>query len=165
MQMQYNAYKTSNNIHNQLHPTHLQKDGSKTLNYEPINNNYQLHKKNVRFYDYRVASHVDFAKLYLQTHMAKFSSFDESCDPSATLGLLCEVPSLNPIIRGNARDVRTDVRNEWGHCNFAVWDEPKFLVCFQKMETLIRSLGLSKKHTDELVSEMNDWNTKGLFLR
>ena len=156
----YDNFKKSNKIHTQTYATHLKTDGPKKLNYEAINNN-QKHGRNVRLFDYKVTSHVDMAKLYLQTFRAKFSAFDESCDTSAVLGLLCEMPNTSSGIQVNARDVRAKVRNEWAHCNFADWDEPKFSAAFQKMEALVRSLGLPKNDTDGIVDELNDWKVKG----
>ena len=158
----YDNFKKFNKIHTQTYPTHLKTDGPKKLNYEAINNN-QKHGRNVRLFDYKVTSHVDMAKLYLQTFMAKFSAFDESCDTSAVLGLLCAVPNFNAAIQATAQDVRATVRNEWAHCNFADWNEFRFLDAFQKMEALVRSLGLPKNDTDGIVDELNDWMGKGTY--
>ena len=55
------------------------------------------------------------------------------------------------------------VRNEWAHCNFADWDEFRYLDAFQKMEALVRSLGLPKNDTDGIVDELNDWMGKGTY--
>ena len=158
----YDNFKKSNKIHTQTFPTHLKTDGPKKLNYEAINNN-KKHGRNVRLFDYKVTSHVDMAKLYLQTFMAKFSAFDESCDTSAVLGLLCVVPNFNAVIQAKAQDVRATVRNEWAHCNFADWNEFRYLDAFQKMEALVRSLGLPKNDTDGIVDELNDWMGKGTY--
>ena len=156
----YDNFKKSNKIHTQTYPTHLKTDGSKKLNYQAINNNQNCHGGAPNF-DYKVTSHVDMAKLYLQTFMAKFSAFDESCDASAVLGLLCVVPNFNAVIQAKAQDVKATVRNEWAHCNFADWDESRYLDVFQKMEELVRSLGLPKNGTDGIVDQLNDWMRKG----
>ena len=158
----YDNFKKSNKIHTQTYPTHLKTDGPKKLNYQAINNNQNRHGGAPNF-DYKVTSHVDMAKLYLQTFMAKFSAFDESCDASAVLGLLCVVPNFNAVIQAKAQDVRATVRNEWAHCNFADWNEFRYLDAFQKMEALVRSLGLPKNDTDGIVDELNDWMGKGKY--
>ena len=64
-------------------------------------------------------------------------------------------------IQTNAKDVRSKVRNEWGHCNFDQWNEPEFNHSFQLMETLIRSLGLPVADKDKLRDELQEWETKG----
>ena len=161
MHKTYNALKSAHKIDRQTHAKHLKMDGTHRLNYEAINNNKALHGRSVGLYNYKVASHVDMAKLYLQTHMAKFSAFDESCDPSATLGILCTAPCFPGSLRTDAQDVRANVRNEWAHCNFADWSEVQFLDVFQNMERLVRSLGLPKKETDDIVTELNEWLGKG----
>ena len=158
----YDNFKKSNKIHTQTYPTHLKTDGPKKLNYQAINNNQNRHGGAPNF-DYKVTSHVDMAKLYLQTFMAKFSAFDESCDASAVLGLLCVVPNFNAVIQAKAQDVRATVRNEWAHCNFADWNEFRYLDVFQKMDELVRSLGLPKNDTDGIVDQLNDWMGKGRY--
>ena len=64
-------------------------------------------------------------------------------------------------IQTNAKDVRSKVRNEWGHCNFDHWNELDFNYSFQLMETLIRSLGLPVADKDKLRDELQEWETKG----
>ena len=64
-------------------------------------------------------------------------------------------------IQTNAKDVRTDVRNKWGHCNFDHWTAAEYSNCFQLMETLVRSLGLPKVDEDKEVDDLRDWEAKG----
>ena len=81
---------------------------------------------------------------------------------SAVLGILSNASVFHARIQTNAKDVRSKVRNEWGHCNFDHWTEPEFQNCFQLMETLIRSLGLPKADEDKELDDLHDWETKGL---
>ena len=159
----YNNFKSSHSIHLQTHPTYLKKDKKHKLNYKAINNNH-ARRGHPSGHDYKVASHVDMAKLYLvQTHMAKFSTFDESCDPSATLGILCTAPCFSSVAQASASSVRRKVRNEWAHCNFADWAEPKFTGAIDEMKQLVRSLGLPKTDTDCILDTLDDWKDKGRF--
>ena len=64
-------------------------------------------------------------------------------------------------IQNNAKDVRSKVRNEWGHCNFDHWTDLDFNHCFQLMETLIRSLGLPTASEKQLLGDLQDWHTGG----
>ncbi|PFX24991.1 Hsp70-Hsp90 organizing protein 1 [Stylophora pistillata] len=161
----YTSLKSSSGIDKQVHPTHLKKDGSFDLNYGSINNNWGTFKRKVHRYDYKVKSAEDLAKLYLEPHMAKFTGFDSTCDLSAVLGMLANSSVFHPRIQTNAKDVRSKVRNEWGHCNFDLWNELDFNNSFQLMETLIRSLGLpTKADEDQVCDELQEWETKGLKL-
>lgn len=64
----------------------------KQLNYEAINKNNLIprirRQQDLGHYDYRVGSHIDFSKLYMQTYMAQYTAFDETCDLSALLGII-----------------------------------------------------------------------------
>jgi len=138
----------------------------KTLT-ENINNNVNHKLPSGKFdfskFDYKVASHVDFAKLYVQPFMAKFNAFDGKCDGSAVLLLLGEVPAFSPATQTSAKSVREHVRNEWAHCNFTDWDAAKFQICFQKMQQLLQSIGLPTADENKLLSELDDWETKGFY--
>ncbi|XP_022777689.1 uncharacterized protein LOC111319124 [Stylophora pistillata] len=160
----YTSLKSSSGIDKQVHPTHLKKDRSFDLNYGSINNNWGTFKRKVHRYDYKVTSAEDLAKLYLEPHMAKFTGFDSTCDLSAVLGMLANSSVFHTRIQTNSKDVRSKVRNEWGHCNFDHWNELDFNNGFQLMETLIRSLGLPKADEDQVCDELQEWETKGLKL-
>ena len=95
--------------------------------------------------------------------MAKFSAFDGKCDGSAVLLLLGEVPVFSHAIQSSAKTVREHVRNEWAHCNFTDWDAVKFQSCFKEMQQLVQSLGLPPADETRLLSELNDWETKGIL--
>ncbi|KAL9957639.1 hypothetical protein ACROYT_G034560 [Oculina patagonica] len=160
----YTSLKSSNGIDTQVFGPHLTHDGTFKLNYSSINNNWGTHKRKERLYDYKVTTDVDLAKLYLEPHMAKFTGFDNTCDMSAVLGMLGNASVFPARIQNNAKDVRSKVRNEWGHCNYDHWTEPEFNYCFQLMETLVRSLGLLKADEDKELDDLHDWETKGLKL-
>ena len=80
---------------------------------------------------------------------------------SAVLGMLANSSVFHTRIQTNAKDVRSKVRNEWGHCNFDHWNEPDFHYSFQLMETLIRSLGLPVADEKKELDELQEWETKG----
>ena len=80
---------------------------------------------------------------------------------SAVLGILGNASVFPAPIQTNARLVRSNVRNEWGHCNFDHWTDLEFINCFQLMETLVRSLGLPKADEDKQLDDLHDWETKG----
>ena len=90
-----------------------------------------------------------------------FAGFDNTCDLSAVLGILANATCFSTAIQGNAKDVRSKVRNEWGHCNFDHWTDVNFAMSFQVMETMIRSLGLAKVHEEKHIGYLQDWQTKG----
>ena len=141
----------------------------KHLKFQNINNNLLLHARKKSLYDYGVHSAVDLAKLYLPEYLTKFSGFDESLDISAVLRLLgFDNPapifsSPNPLlsIQFAANDVRENVRNKWGHCNFNEWSEVFFNCCFAKLKSLIRSLGLADFTERTTLDQLNDWESKG----
>ena len=168
LQAEYQSLKSSHNIHSQTPPGIL-KNHPKHLKYENINSNSSHKLSPFKFdfskFDYKVSSHVDFAKLYLQPFMAKFSAFDGKCDGSAVLSLLVDVPVFSNATQSSAKTVREDVRNEWAHCNFTDWDAVKFQGCFQEMRELVHSFGLPTADETTLLSELNDWETKGIFFK
>ena len=166
LQAEYHCLKSSHNIHSQTLPA-IVKNHPKHLKYENINSNSSHKLSSGKFdfskFDYKVTSHVDFAKLYLQPFMAKFSAFDGKCDGSAVLLLFGEVPAFSHAIQSSAKTVREHVRNEWAHCNFTDWDAVKFQSCFKEMQQLVQSLGLPPADETRLLSELNDWETKGIL--
>ena len=96
--------------------------------------------------------------------MAKFSAFDGMCDGSAVLLLLGDVPVFSLATQASAKSVREHVRNEWAHCNFTDWDVSRFQSCFQEMQQLVQSIGLPTADKTRLLSELKDWETKGLSI-
>ena len=69
----YTSLKSAHGIDTQVFGHFFEKDGSFELNYGSINSNWGNFKRKVRFYDYKVNTAQDLAKLYLEPHMAKFT--------------------------------------------------------------------------------------------
>ena len=164
VQREYGKLQKSHSIHTQSTSGRL-KNWPTFLKYENINGNDVFPRLPSRRYDYskfdcRVTSHVDFAKLYVENHMAKFNAFDEHCDASAVLALLGKVPVFFRAVQSAANDAR-QTRNAWAHCVFRDWDLLSFQQRFATMETLVKSLGLPSADEMYLVNELKDWETKG----
>ena len=96
--------------------------------------------------------------------MYQFAGFDNTCDLSAVLGILERASVFHTRIQTNAKDVRSKVRNEWGHCNFDHWTDVEFQNSFQLMETMVRSLALLKPDEDKELDGLHDWEKKGEYL-
>ncbi|XP_078381804.1 uncharacterized protein LOC144664463 isoform X9 [Oculina patagonica] len=166
---EYNNLKTSHNIHRQSTSGRLQRwPARKVLKYENINGN-DVHPRlsggrfNYSLFDCKVMSHVDFARLYVENYMAKFTAFDDHCDASAVLLLLGGVPVFSAAVQIAAGDVRMG-RNDWAHCVFSKWDQVKFQQSFIDMEQLVRAMGLPSADEGKLLGELKDWETKGTHL-
>ena len=164
LQKEHGNLQRSHSIHTQSTSGRL-KNWPTFLKYENINGNDVLSRLPGGRYDYskfdcRVISHVDFAKLYVENHMAKFNAFDEHCDASAVLTLLGKVPVFSWLVQSSAGDVR-QARNAWAHCAFSDWDLLSFQQRFAEMEKLVESLGLPSADEMDLVNELKDWETKG----
>ena len=169
--VEYNNLKSNHGIDVQV--THSfpapKYRGEKSMKYENINaNDTKLKPPHYKKYDcskfdYRVKSHVDFGKLFLEIHMAKFNTFDESCDASAVLNLLERIPIFSPDLQNAANVVRKG-RNTWGHCNFTEWDEANFRKIFDDMENLAQEISLSPVDKREVLTNLKDWEDKGIEL-
>ena len=138
------------------------------MKYENINNNDAKPRRldgrfNYSLFDCRVMSHVDFARLYVENHMAKFNAFDEHCDASAVLALLGKVPVFSLAVQRAANDVR-QARNAWAHCVFSDWDLVSYQQRFSEMETLVKALALPPIIERNLLGEFKDWESKGTNL-
>ena len=168
--VEYNNLKIRHRIHVQGPHGCLQKwpaSSKNLLKYENINGNSsrpKLHggKFNYSLFDCQVKSHVDFAKLYVQGCMAKFTAFDDHCDASAVLSLLGGVPIFFAAA-SSAGDVRK-ARNDWAHCAFGKWNPVKFQKSFTDMEQLVKNMALPSVNERELLVELKDWETKGNLL-
>ncbi|KAL9979747.1 hypothetical protein ACROYT_G017455 [Oculina patagonica] len=142
------------------------------LKFQNINNNLHSHGNHKTLYNYNINNSVDLAKLFLPDYLAEFSAFDESLDMSAILRMLgysspapifhSPVPLIS--IQSCADDVRENVRNNWGHCNVTHWTEVLFNDCFFKLETLVKSLGLTAGIEKTTLDQLSDWKTKGCQL-
>lgn len=106
----YNVLVSRKSFDTQSFNGHLEKEPPSNkyfLNYESINNNMGVPKikkyntlvKDYQKYDYKVRSHVDFSKLFLQPNMALYSAFDDSCDSSALLGMIINISSFPTAVR------------------------------------------------------------------
>ncbi|XP_028392643.1 uncharacterized protein LOC114517183 [Dendronephthya gigantea] len=131
------------------------------LNYKNINNN-NVHKS-PRLYDYAVKDPLSLAKLFVQPFMSKFTGFDETMDTSAILSVICEAAPFTAAA-ADAKTVRSDIRNEWAHCNFANWTEAKFNAAFLCMETLLKNVNLPPEEEQQMCDDLNSWKDKGLQL-
>jgi len=154
--------KPPDEIDKQVYGRHQKKlaPSTLTLNYKNINNN-DAHKS-PRAFDYEVKDPLSLAKLFVQPFMSKFTGFDQTMDISAVLSVIGEAKPLTGA-SVHAKTVRSDIRNEWAHCNFANWTEAKFVAAFQTMETLLKNVNLSTEEVQKLCDELNDWKDKGNF--
>lgn len=106
----YNSLKLSHGIDVQTYPKQ-QSVYSKyrvQLNYGAINKNNSIligKKPNLINYDYKVVNHVEFSKLFLQTHMAQYTAFDETCDMSALLSLIISIDTFPQTVKNVAMKV------------------------------------------------------------
>ena len=166
IQKEYGNLQASPGIHTQSTSGRL-KHWPKFLKYENINGNDGIPKLPRGRYDFskfdcRVMSHVDFAKLYVENHMAKFNAFDECCDASAVLTLLLTVPVFSVDVKSAAGAVR-EARNCWAHCKFHEWDLVSYQQNFAAMEQLVKKLGLPGSGTNDLLTKLRDWEAKGIL--
>ena len=133
------------------------------LNYGSINNNNIV--KSPKAYDYTVKDPLSLAKLFVKPFMANFTGFDQTMDTSAVLSVVCEAqPFIASGADGIAKKVRSDVRNEWAHCNFSHWTEPNFQVALQDMESLIKKAKLTPVEEKKMLDELHTWKDKGKIL-
>ena len=132
------------------------------LNYKSINNNAA--HKSPRAYDYTVKHPLSLAKLFMKPFMANFTGFDQTMDVSAVLSVICEA---QPFVASGAaviaKKVRSDIRNEWAHCNFSHWTEPNFQAALQSMASLIKKANLTPVHEKKFLDEFDSWKNKGKF--
>ena len=162
---EYTNLTNSHNIDTQSTSGRLQR-WPQVLKYENINGN-DVHPKlpggrfSYSLFDCRVTSHVDFARLYVQNHMAHFTAFDDHCDASAVLTLLGRVPVFSVAVQTAADHVR-EARNDWAHCVFGKWNQVKFQQNFIEMEHLVKAMALPSADEGKLLGELTDWVTKGI---
>ncbi|CAG2251620.1 unnamed protein product [Mytilus edulis] len=147
----------------QIYPAHLKRDPYTGifLNYDIVNNNKVNYGKNIAKYDYTIKDAVDLSKLFLQSHIALYTGFDETCDSSALLGLILNIAKFDPVIKADADNVRKYIRNPWAHCDFTEWDAVKFSNSFQLMKKLVKDLKLSTNEEGLIIDEMEKWELNG----
>ena len=138
------------------------------LKFQNINDNDHSYGKCYKSYNFSINDSVDLAKLYLPDYLAQFSAFDDSLDMTAILRLLgfrnyMQLPAavFSPHIQASADDVRENVRNRWGHVDLTEWTDALFNDCFDKLKTLVRSLGLTASVEKKTLDQLDDWQTKG----
>ncbi|XP_046854685.1 probable serine/threonine-protein kinase ireA isoform X3 [Xenia sp. Carnegie-2017] len=152
---EYHDLKESHNIH-------VQKIHNFPSPYDPhyknINNNEKKDKEN---FDYKITSHVDFGKLFLQNYMAKFNSYD-CCDASAVLNLLERFPISENLVQNAAKIVREN-RNSWAHCKFNEWNETDFHQKIENMKQLVKQLSLGTEEKG-VMNDLNYWKDQALTL-
>ncbi len=90
-----------------------------------------------------IKSRHDLAKLYIkQNYMRQFEKIaDGKFDASAALTILeAEGKCFSDDLRGLATSLRTEVRNEWAHCNYDNWTVERynqsFGIFFQLLENM-----------------------------
>lgn len=95
--------------------------------------------------------------------MSSFTGFDESLDLSAALSILCGAPNfVFQAVDIIASEVRSKVRNEWGHCKSSTWTEAYYLDCFQLMKNLIKRLNLpATLDQANILEELETWRKTG----
>ncbi len=132
------------------------------LNYESINNN-AIHKS-PRLYDHAVKDPLSLAKLFVKHFMASFTGFDRTMDTSAVLSVISEA---QPFIASGAavlaKKVRSDIRNEWAHCDFSKWTEPVFLSALDDIESLVKAVGLTTAEEKICIEDINNWRNNGKY--
>ena len=130
------------------------------LNYDSINNNTA--HKSVKMYDYAVKDPLSLAKLFVKPFMASFSGFDHTMDTSAVLSVMCEA---KPLIACGAdvlaKKVRSSVRNEWAHCDFSHWTELVFQTALNDIESLVKTVGLTKAEEQTFLDDIDNWRKNG----
>jgi hypothetical protein len=92
--------------------------------------------------------------------MAKFNSFNETCDASAVLILLGRIPVFPRPLQTSANKVR-EGRNAWGHCNFTEWNETNFAKRLGDMKKLVTVVGLSPADESKVLADLEYWEDKG----
>ena len=159
---EYQKLKTNHEIHTERY--NWPDEYTATLNYENINRNYRSKTPDGKYdyskFDYRVKTHIGFAKLFVENYMAKFNAFDERCDASALFALLGKVPVFSLDVQTAAGNLHLP-RNDWAHCKLSEWNQIGFQQSFVKMEQLVKSLVLPSADKSDILRELQDWKNKG----
>jgi hypothetical protein len=129
------------------------------LNYESVNNNSTIRKTSS--YDYGVKDPVSLAKLFMKPFMPSFTGFDQTMDTSAALSIVAEAQPFHGA-SGMAKKIRSDVRNEWAHCNFFHWTDVNYQAALTDMETLINNFNLTPAEKKRMLDDLDGWKQKGM---
>ena len=131
------------------------------LNYESINGNFTTPKLSHRSYDYAVKDAVSLAKLFMKQYMASFTGFDQTMDTSAVLSVVAEAPPFHGA-SGIAKKIRSDVRNEFAHCDFSHWTDVNYQAALKDIESLIKSINLTPTEEKKTLEDLDGWKQKGM---
>ena len=132
------------------------------LNYDSINNN-AVHKY-AKLYDYAVKDPLSLAKLFMKPFMASFTGFDHTMDTSAVLSVICEAqPFITSRAAVLAKKARSDIRNEWAHCDFSHWTEPNYQSALNDIESLVKSVGSTTADEKIVLDEIDNWRNNGKY--
>ena len=85
-------------------------------------------------------------------------------DSSAALAVLSAALPFASV-KLIAEDVRLNVRNEWAHCDFTIWMQGHYDVCFDLMEALVANLGFPSADETRILDELRLWRTQGTMKR
>jgi hypothetical protein len=132
------------------------------LNYESINNNVATHKSIYRNYDYAVKDPESLAKLFMKPFMASFTGFDQTMDTSAALSVVAEAQPFHGA-SVMAKKIRSDVRNQWAHCDFSHWTDVNFQAALKDIETLLNNINLTAAEKKKTLEDLADWEQKGII--
>ena len=131
------------------------------LNYESINGNFTTHKSSYRNYDYAVKDPVSMAKLFMRQFRASFTGFDQTMDTSPALSVVAEAPPFYGA-SGIAKKIRSDVKNEWAHCDFSHWTDVNYQAALKDIESLIKSVNLTPREEKKTLEDLDRWKQKGM---
>lgn len=132
------------------------------LQYKNINNNHTHTRKSTHTYDYAVKDPLSLARLFVQPFMAAFTGFDQTMDMSAVLAVMSEAdPFVSSGVAADAKKVRSDVRNQWAHCDFSKWTLLKFNAVLHDMKSLVKKVKLLPADEKALCDDLDGWKDKG----
>ncbi|CAB4002904.1 Hypothetical predicted protein [Paramuricea clavata] len=131
------------------------------LNYESVNTNSTIRKASS--YDYAVKDPVSLAKLFMKPFMASFTGFGQTMDTSAALSIVAEAQPFHGA-SGIAKKIRSDVRNEWAHCNFSHWTDVNYQAALTDIGTFINNINLTPAEKKRTLDDLDGWKQKGLEL-
>ena len=94
--------------------------------------------------------------------MATFTAFDQTMDTSAALSVVAEADPFQASGAGAiAKKIRSDVRNNWAHCNFAHWTDVNYRDALKEMELLINNVNLTPVDKKKVLGDLCTWKEKG----
>ena len=129
------------------------------LNYKSINNNV---RKSPKSYDYAVKDPVSLAKLFMLPSMASFTGFDHTMDTSAVLSVIGGSQLFDPSgAAALAEKIRSDIRNNWAHCDFFYWTEHNFQTALKDIESFIKTVGLTPSEEKIVLDDIDHWRDNG----